>query len=124
MSKDPRLSGFSLQQQEKHQARTEHHVYALGVPGAEAIEGAGGVSIACDDLLTGGRNLVLTLRPVQLGRIEVVVDLATQPAGRSKAHRKSAQLIASAQAMRDLSRVLLEAADAADANRPRPKPVA
>lgn len=123
ISKNPGLTGWAIDQRRETQARTEHHVHDMGVRGSEPIPGAGGVTIECEDNRLGRRTLVVTARPVLLGGVEVVVDLSTQAPDRQRSHSKSVQLDATPDALRDLARKLLEAADQADANRPRPKTV-
>lgn len=119
---DPHLNAWAVGQLQETQAQVDHVVFDLGVDTDVGIPGAGGVSIASEDNRQGLRTLFLTARPVLLGQVELLAELITQ-APDKKPHRKIASLSATPDALRDLARVLLEAADAADELRPRPTPV-
>jgi len=119
---DPHLNAWAIGRLQETQAQVDHVVFDLGVESDVGIPGAGGVSIASEDNRQGLRTLFLTARPVLLGQVELIAELITQ-APDKKPHKKIANLSATPDALRDLARVLLDAADAADEKRPRPKPI-
>lgn len=118
---DPHLNAWAIGRLQETQAQVDHVVFDLGESDV-GIPGAGGVSIASEDNRQGLRTLFLTARPVLLGQVELIAELITQAPGK-KPHKKIANLSATPDALRDLARVLLDAADAADEKRPRPKPI-
>ncbi len=120
---DPKLNGWAIEQLQATQARAEHAVHDLGLPDETPIPGAGGVTFESEDNRQGRRRLLLTARPVLLGQVELLAELSTQPPGRARPHRKLVNLTATPEALRDLAYALLDAADEADRNKPRPKPV-
>lgn len=119
---DPHLNAWAIGRLQETQAQVDHVVFDLGVESDVGIPGAGGVSIASEDNRQGLRTLFVTARPVLLGQVELIAELITQ-APDKKPHKKIANLSATPDALRDLARVLLDAADAADDKRPRPQPV-
>ena len=108
IDKDPHLEAWAIDQLQATQARSEHSVHDLGLPDEEPFPGAGGVTFESEDNRQGRRALLLTARPVLLG---------------ARPHRKLVNLTATPEALRQLAYTLLEAADEADRNKPRPKPV-
>jgi hypothetical protein len=121
--KDPHLKAWAIEQLQATQARSDHSVHDLGLPDEEPFPGAGGVTFESEDNRQGRRALLLTARPVLLGQVELLVELTTQAPGRARPHRKLANLAATPEALRQLAYTLLDAADEADRNKPRPKPV-
>jgi hypothetical protein len=118
--KDPHLQRWAIEHQQETQARSEHQAYAIGPKGSGAMPGAGGVQFDHEDNQRGKRSLVFEARPVLLGRVEIRAQLTTQAPDQVRGHRKTAYITATPQALRDLARQLLETADAADRNKPRP----
>ncbi|WP_421737978.1 hypothetical protein [Caulobacter sp.] len=123
VDRDPHLDAWAIEQIQQTQARAEHKTWGLGLPEDEPWPGAGAVSIEAEDNRQGKRALFLTARPVRLGQVELIAELTTQAAGKDRQHRKLVNLTASPDALRDFARMLLEAADEGDRNRPRPKSV-
>jgi hypothetical protein len=123
IGKDPHLDAWAISQLQETQARADHEVFDLGLPESDPWTGAGAVSIASEDNRQGSRTLFLSARPVRLGQVELIADLVTQQPGKERTHRKIVNLAASPDALRDLARVLLNAAEEADHKKPRPKPV-
>lgn len=122
-SKDPNLTGWAIEQLQATQARADHTVHDLGLPDEAPIPGAGGVTFESEDNRQGRRTLMFTARPVLLGQVELLAELTTQLPGRARPHRKLVNLSATPEALRQLAYTLLDAADEADRNKPRPKPV-
>lgn|SRR3989338_10888243 len=120
---DSELDAWSIKQLQETQARTEHESYDLGLPEGDAWPGAGAVMLECEDNRQGRRALFLSARPVRLGQVELIVDLKAQAPGRDRPHGKIVNMAVSPQALRDLAVMLLDAADEAERNKPRPKPV-
>lgn len=84
---------------------------------------AGGVAFRSSDNQEGDKELVLDVRPVLLGHVELHVRLSSQGPNAARAHAKELYLTASAEALRDLAQQLLETAAAADARKLKPRPV-
>lgn len=122
-SKNGELEAWSIQQLRETQARAEHEVYDLGLPEGEPWPGAGAVLLECEDNRQGRRSLFLSARPVLLGQVELIIDLKVQAPGRDRPHGKIVNMAVSPQALRDLAQTLLDAADEADRNKPRPKSI-
>jgi hypothetical protein len=121
--RDPHLTAWAIEQLQTTQARTEHTVHGLGLPDGQPFPGAGGVTLESEDNHQGRRTLLLTARPVRLGQVELLAELTTQAPGRDRSHRKLVNLTATPESLRQLAYKLLDAADEADRNKPRPKPV-
>lgn len=121
--KNPGLTAWAIEQQRERQETSRHESFAMGVRGGDLIEGAGGFLIETSCNRMGKRTLKIETRPVLLGKIEVIAELATQAPDQEKGHRKTTHLIATPEALRALAHKLIEAADAADEKRPRPTPV-
>lgn len=122
-NRSPELDAWAIQQLQETQARAEHEVYDLGLPEGEPFPGAGAVLLECEDNRQGKRTLFLSARPVRLGQVELIVDLKTQAPGRERPHGKIVNMALSPQALRDFAQTLLDAADEAERNKPRPKSV-
>lgn len=120
---NPELDAWSIRQLQETQARAEHEAYDLGLPEGEPWPGAGAVLLECEDNRQGKRALFLSARPVRLGQVDLIVDLKAQPPGRARPHGKVVNMTVSPEALRDLATMLLEAADEAERNKPRPKSV-
>lgn len=120
---DHNLSRWALEQREARKQTSTHEAYALGASSSGPQPGWGGITLSSSDNVTGSRTLELDVRPVLLGQVEVRVRLSTQTPEAGKPHLKRTYLSATPAALRDLARQLLETADAADAMRPKPRPV-
>lgn len=120
---DPTLSRWAVEQREARQQTSVHEAYALGASSDGPQPGWGGVTLQSSDNVMGTRTLELDVRPVLLGEVEVRVRLTTHAPSSQRSHVKRTYLSATPTALRDLARQLLETADAADAMRPKPRPV-
>lgn len=122
-NRSPELDAWAIRQLQETQARAEHEVYDLGLPEGETFPGAGAVLLECEDNRQGKRTLFLSARPVRLGQVELIIDLKTKAPGRERSHGKIVNMALSPEALRDLAQTLLDAADEAERNKPRPKSV-
>ncbi|PIB96984.1 hypothetical protein [Caulobacter sp. X] len=123
IGRDPSLDAWAIEQLQETQARSEHEVHGLGLPDGDPWPGAGAVRIECEDNRQGRRELFLSARPVRLGQVELILDLKTQAPGRDRPHGKIVNMALSPDALRDFAQMLLDAADEAERNKPRPRPV-
>jgi hypothetical protein len=85
--------------------------------------GWGGCALHSSDNEHGSRNFELDLRPLILGLVEVRVAIAMQAVDGARSHSKTAYLITTPDALRELARQLIDTADAADAKKVKPCPV-
>jgi len=74
------------------------------------------------DKFAGSRELDLEIRPVLLGMVAVRVSVSSQGVEATRSTKKSAELRMAPEALRGLAAHLLEAADAADALKLKPRP--
>lgn len=74
-----------------------------------------GLKCSSENNETGSAELLLALRPVVQGRVELVVTTETKGVDAVRSHKKTVYLAPTTKALREFAQVLLSTADRADA---------
>jgi hypothetical protein len=121
---DPQLQSWAKSWEEERNDRVNHQLFGRLRPGSDMpMPGWGGIRLVASNDEAGTRTVDIEFRPVVLGKVEFRIELTTQKPGARKPHAKRLFVAARPAALRELAAMLLETAEVAEKNRPRPRPV-